>query len=104
MLFSLVMYHAGLVCAVFAFLIWSLPGAVGMFLLSIGVGKIKDVLPGPVYGLLSGLNASTVGIIALAAVQVSQYDSRVGSILHAWLFNIGSVLHKSMPDMLTKAF
>ncbi|CAD0089600.1 unnamed protein product, partial [Aureobasidium mustum] len=71
MLFSLVMYHAGLVCAVFAFLIWSLPGAVGMFLLSIGVGKIKDVLPGPVYGLLSGLNASTVGIIALAAVQLA---------------------------------
>lgn len=42
-----------------------------MFLLSVGVGKIGEVLPGPVYGLLSGLNASTVGIIALAAVQVS---------------------------------
>lgn len=73
MLFTLVAYHAGLICAIFAFLVWSLPGAVGMFLLSIGVGKIGDVLPGPVYGLLSGLNASTVGIIALAAVQVSYY-------------------------------
>ncbi|KAG9695104.1 chromate transporter, partial [Aureobasidium melanogenum] len=71
MLFTLVAYHAGLVCAIFAFLVWSLPGAIGMFLLSIGVGKIKDVLPGPVYGLLSGLNASTVGIIALAAVQLA---------------------------------
>ncbi|KAI5262340.1 chromate ion transporter-like protein [Aureobasidium subglaciale] len=70
MLFNLVMYHAGLVCAIFAFFLWSLPGALGMFLLSIGVGKIGEVLPGPVYGLLSGLNASTVGIIALAAVQL----------------------------------
>jgi hypothetical protein len=43
-----------------------------MFLLSVGVGKIGETLPGPVYGLLSGLNASTVGIIALAAVQVSR--------------------------------
>ena len=65
------MYHAGLICAIFAFFLWCLPGAIGMFLLSVGVGKIGEVLPGPVYGLLSGLNASTVGIIALAAVQVS---------------------------------
>ncbi|KAI4717750.1 chromate ion transporter-like protein [Aureobasidium sp. EXF-10727] len=71
MLFILVLYHAGPICAVFAFFIWSLPGAVGMFLLSIGVGKISEVLPGPVYGLLSGLNASTVGIVALAAVQLA---------------------------------
>jgi len=70
MLFNLVMYHAGFACATLGFLQWSLPGALGMFLLSIGVGKISEVLPGPVYGLLSGLNASTVGIIALAAVQV----------------------------------
>jgi chromate transport protein ChrA len=66
------MYHAGLPCAIFAFILWCLPGAIGMFLLSVGVGKIGETLPGPVYGLLSGLNASTVGIIALAAVQVSR--------------------------------
>ncbi|THZ09074.1 chromate ion transporter-like protein [Aureobasidium pullulans] len=71
MLFNLVMYHAGLVCATFGFFLWSLPGALGMFLLSIGVGKISEVLPGPIYGLLSGLNASTVGIVALAAVQLA---------------------------------
>lgn len=66
------MYHAGLICAVFAFFLWCLPGTIGMFLLSVGVAKIGETLPGPVYGLLSGLNASTVGIIALAAIQVSQ--------------------------------
>jgi hypothetical protein len=49
----------------------SLPGAVGMCLLSLGVAKLGDTLPGPLYGMLSGLNAATVGIIALAAVQLA---------------------------------
>ena len=43
-----------------------------MFALSIGVGRVQQSLPDPVYALLSGLNASTVGIIALAAVQLSE--------------------------------
>jgi hypothetical protein len=42
-----------------------------MYGLSLGVQRINEVLPPPVYALLSGLNASTVGIIALAAVQLS---------------------------------
>lgn len=49
----------------------SLPGAVGMYGLSLGVQKIGESLPLPVYALLSGLNASIVGIIALAAVQLA---------------------------------
>lgn len=49
----------------------SLPGAIGMYGLSLGVQRIGDTLPDIVYALLSGLNASTVGIIALAAVQVN---------------------------------
>lgn len=48
----------------------SLPGAIGMYGLSLGVQRIDEVLPDIVYALLSGLNASTVGIITLAAVQV----------------------------------
>jgi chromate transport protein ChrA len=43
-----------------------------MYGLSLGVSRIGDVLPPPVYALLSGLNAATVGIIALAAVQLAQ--------------------------------
>lgn len=43
-----------------------------MYGLSIGVSNIGDSLPRPAYALLSGLNASTVGIIALAAVQLSE--------------------------------
>ena len=50
----------------------SLPGAIAAYGLAIGVSKINDTLPAPVYALLSGLNAATVGIIALAAVQLSQ--------------------------------
>jgi chromate transport protein ChrA len=43
-----------------------------MYGLSIGVSRIGDALPGQVYALLSGLNAATVGIIALAAVQLAE--------------------------------
>jgi chromate transport protein ChrA len=50
----------------------SLPGALGMYGLSIGVSHINTSLPTPVNALLSGLNAATVGIIALAAVQLAQ--------------------------------
>ncbi|CZR35901.1 uncharacterized protein FPRO_03839 [Fusarium proliferatum ET1] len=64
--------HDGFLPALLSFFIWSLPGALGMYGLSIGVSNIGDTLPGPVYALLSGLNASTVGIIAVAAVQLSE--------------------------------
>lgn len=43
-----------------------------MYALSLGVQKMPDRLPPIVYALLSGMNASTVGIIALAAVQLAQ--------------------------------
>lgn len=55
----------------FTFLLWSLPGAIGMYGLSLGVQQMPERLPPAVYAMLSGLNASTVGIVALAAVQVS---------------------------------
>ncbi|KAF2876931.1 chromate transporter [Massariosphaeria phaeospora] len=71
-LFCIAQIHAGLLAAIFAFLLWSLPGAIGMFALSQGVQKMPERLPPIVYALLSGLNASTVGIIALAAVQLAE--------------------------------
>ena len=42
-----------------------------MYGLSIGVANINETLPRPAYALLSGLNAATVGVIALAAVELS---------------------------------
>ncbi|EED22782.1 chromate ion transporter, putative [Talaromyces stipitatus ATCC 10500] len=71
MLFCLALLHSGFIPAIVVFLIWSLPGAIGMYALSLGVQHIGDTLPSPVYGLLTGMNASTVGIIALAAVQLA---------------------------------
>jgi len=45
--------------------------AVAPFGLALGVRSIGEQLPGPVYGLLLGLNSATVSIIALAALQLS---------------------------------
>lgn len=50
----------------------SLPGAIGMYGLSLGVSHVGETLPAPVYALLSGLNAATVGIIIFAAVQLAK--------------------------------
>ncbi|KAL4993621.1 chromate transporter-domain-containing protein [Aspergillus recurvatus] len=72
MLFCLALLHAGFIPALLAFFLWCLPGAIGMYALSVGVQRIDETLPAPVYALLSGLNASTVGIIALAAVQLAE--------------------------------
>lgn len=93
MLYCINLMHDGFLAAVFGFILWrypptqplpsrpparlpltphSLPGALVMYGLSIGVSNIGDSLPRPVYALLSGLNAATVGIIALAAVQLSE--------------------------------
>ncbi|KAF8536988.1 chromate transporter-domain-containing protein [Trichophaea hybrida] len=72
MVFCIAMIHAGFLPAVFVFMMWSLPGALGMLGLALGVQKVGERLPDPVYALLSGLNAATVGIIALAAVQLAK--------------------------------
>ncbi|KAK0720239.1 chromate ion transporter [Lasiosphaeris hirsuta] len=72
MLYCINLIRDGFLAALFSFLIWSLPGAIGMYGLSIGVASIDQTLPRPVYALLSGLNAATVGVIALAAVELSE--------------------------------
>ena len=43
-----------------------------MYTLALGVGKIQSTLPDPAYALLSGLNASAVGLIAFAGVKLSE--------------------------------
>ncbi|KIX95850.1 uncharacterized protein Z520_08558 [Fonsecaea multimorphosa CBS 102226] len=71
MLFCMALIHAGFIPAVLVFLTWSLPGAIAMYGLSLGVQHINTVLPGAAYAFLSGLNSSIVGIVALAAVQLA---------------------------------
>jgi chromate transport protein ChrA len=72
MLFTIVVIHAGIIPAAMVFILWSLPSAIAMYGLSLGVHQLSEVLPSPVYAFLSGINAATVGIIALAAVQLSR--------------------------------
>ncbi|KAK4694847.1 chromate transporter, partial [Lecanoromycetidae sp. Uapishka_2] len=72
MLFCINTIHSGFAGGTIAFLLFCLPGAVGMYGLSVGIAHVGNTLPPPVYALLSGLNAATVGIIALAAVRLSE--------------------------------
>ncbi|KAL8754478.1 MAG: hypothetical protein Q9184_005104, partial [Pyrenodesmia sp. 2 TL-2023] len=71
MLFCINAVHGGLGAGFLATAFFCLPGAVGMYGLSVGIAHVGDTLPAPVYALLSGLNAATIGIIALAAVNLA---------------------------------
>lgn len=71
MLYAINSLHGGFLAGLLVFLLWSLPGALAAYALGVGVAHINDTLPIPVYALLSGMNGSTVGIIALAAVQLA---------------------------------
>jgi len=68
--FSIAVVTNGVLPGLFAFLLWCLPGAVGMVAIGIAISKIPDQLPGPVLALFTGLNAAAVGLIALAAFQL----------------------------------
>ncbi|KAK5724569.1 hypothetical protein LTR15_004615 [Elasticomyces elasticus] len=71
MLFAFNIMHYDYLTGFLAFLVWALPMACVSFGLALGVRNIGSELPAPVYALLSGLNSATVGIIALAAIQLS---------------------------------
>jgi len=43
-----------------------------MFGVGMGIRNVQAELPSLVYALLSGLNAATVGLIAVAAVQLAE--------------------------------
>ena len=92
MLFTISWIHGGFQAGLVSFLLWwyvltstkqpseylislcssSLPGAIGMYGLALGISHVGTTLPEPVYALLCGLNAATVGIVALAAVQLAR--------------------------------
>ena len=61
-----------------------------MYGLSVGISKVGNTLPEPVYSLLSGLNAATVGIIALAAVRLS--ERAITDKLTRFLVYLGGVM------------
>ncbi|GAA6043137.1 hypothetical protein JCM8097_004336 [Rhodosporidiobolus ruineniae] len=69
--FSLAVVRNGTLAGLVGFLLWSLPGAVGMATLAAGVQRFPEQLPPPVLALLTGLNAAAVGLVAVAAFQLS---------------------------------
>ncbi|TKA70252.1 hypothetical protein B0A49_05322, partial [Cryomyces minteri] len=71
MIYAINIIRSGFTVGILSFFLWSLPGAIAAYGLAVGISRIQETLPSPVYALLSGLNSATVGIIALAAVQLS---------------------------------
>ncbi|KAI9684641.1 MAG: hypothetical protein M1829_000014 [Trizodia sp. TS-e1964] len=78
MIYCINVIRCGFLPGLLSFFVWRqaiifkyIPSAIAAYGLSLGIARIDTTLPAPVYALLSGLNAATVGIIALAAVQLS---------------------------------
>jgi chromate transport protein ChrA len=71
MIYHINVIHYGFWTGFLSFFVWSLPTALAGFGLAMGVGQVGEQLPPLAYALLSGLNSATVGIVALAAVQLS---------------------------------
>ncbi|KAL8276404.1 hypothetical protein RQP46_011202 [Phenoliferia psychrophenolica] len=72
LLFSIAIVRSGVRAGLFAFFLFSLPGAIMMFLIALGVSHLPPSLPSIVAALLTGLNASSVGLIFFAALQLTR--------------------------------
>ena len=97
MLFCINAIRSGMAAGLMASILFSLPGAVGMYGLALGISQVGNTLPSPVYALLSGLNAATVGIIALAAVRLATraITDRITRFL-VYLSGIMGMLHTAI--------
>ncbi len=69
--FSIATVRNGTLAGFMAFFLWSLPASCGMAALGAGIRTVPNTLPAIVQALLTGLNAAAVGLIALAAYQLS---------------------------------
>ncbi|KDN53516.1 hypothetical protein K437DRAFT_271448 [Tilletiaria anomala UBC 951] len=69
--FSIATVRNGAIAGLLAFFIWSLPASCGMAGLAAGIKEIPETLPPIVLAFLTGLNTAAVGLIALAAYQLS---------------------------------
>ncbi|KAH8813909.1 chromate transporter-domain-containing protein [Flagelloscypha sp. PMI_526] len=100
--FSIAVVRNGVLSGLLAFLCWSFPGAAGMAGLAAGVRHFPEQLPPMVLALLTGVNAAAVGLIALAAFQLSQgcitdsitrllvlFSASIGVCYHApWVYPV----------------
>ncbi|KAM0751049.1 hypothetical protein T439DRAFT_380067 [Meredithblackwellia eburnea MCA 4105] len=72
LLFSIGLLRGGALAGFLTFFLFSLPGALIMFSLALAVSHLPASLPPIVLALLTGLNASAVGLILSAATQLSR--------------------------------
>ncbi|WVR07325.1 hypothetical protein IAU60_004366 [Kwoniella sp. DSM 27419] len=93
--FSIAVVRHGVVAGLLAFLLWSVPGAIGMAALAAGIARIPQTLPPVVLAFLTGLNAAAVGLIALAAVQLAQASATDGPtrVIHLLSASFGICYH-----------
>ncbi|WOO82723.1 uncharacterized protein LOC62_04G006206 [Vanrija pseudolonga] len=81
---SIAVVAHGLVPGLWAFILWCAPGAVIMGVLGALVARIPASLPPIVLALLTGVNAAAVGLIALAALQMSAAATDSVTTLLLW--------------------
>lgn len=71
LLFSIVLITQGWIPAIICFILWSLPGLIMMIGLAIGVSSLRQI-PEWLYTIENGLTSAAVGLIALAALNLSK--------------------------------
>ncbi|KAG0280231.1 hypothetical protein BGZ95_010830 [Linnemannia exigua] len=69
--YSLALVRSGFLASIFAFLLWSVPGAIVMTVAGVLIGDLNDTIPLWATRLEQGLAAAAVGLVALAAYKMS---------------------------------
>ncbi|GAA5837579.1 hypothetical protein JCM3766R1_006851 [Sporobolomyces carnicolor] len=69
--FAISCLHDGTLCGLWSFVLLTAPGALLVTAAAFGVQRIPSTLPDIVFALFTGINAATVGLVALAAYQLS---------------------------------
>ncbi|GAA5892932.1 uncharacterized protein JCM6883_007518 [Sporobolomyces salmoneus] len=69
--FAISCLHDGTLCGLWSFVLLTAPGAIFVTAAGFGVQQIPSTLPGIVFALFTGINAATVGLVALAAHRLS---------------------------------
>ncbi|KAG0000421.1 hypothetical protein BGZ65_004389, partial [Modicella reniformis] len=69
--YSLALVRSGFLCSIFAFLLWSIPGAIVMTVAGVLIANIKEGIPLWATRLEQGLASASIGLVALAAYRMS---------------------------------
>ncbi|KAF9278503.1 hypothetical protein BGZ68_008515 [Mortierella alpina] len=69
--YSLTLVRSGFLCSAFAFLLWSIPGAIVMTVVGVLIGNITEGIPLWATRLEQGLASAAIGLVALAAYRMS---------------------------------